>query len=302
MALISRRRFIQLAAGTGLAGFMLAGDALAVEPAFMLDVTRYTVKVRGWPRGLRLKIVAIADIHACDPLMSEARVRSIANLANSLNPDLIVLLGDFNAGHDYVTGAVFPEQWGRALSVLKAPLGAWGVLGNHDWWHGPLPDMPGDEGAGVRRGMRLAGIEVMENRAVRLNHQGQPFWLLGLGDQMAHLIQRGWTKGIDDLPGTLAQVKDQAPAILLAHEPYVFRRVPRRIGLTLCGHTHGGQVNLPFLHRKWWKDGLTGYDSIYGHTEIDDRHMIISGGLGESFLPIRFLRPPEINEIWVEGA
>lgn len=302
MALINRRRFIQLAAATGLTGFVLAGDAFAVEPAFMLDVTRYKLAIKGWPKGLRLKIAAIADIHACDPLMSEARIRAIATLANSLQPDLIVLLGDFNAGHDFVTGAVYPEQWARALSVLQAPLGAWGVLGNHDWWHGPLLNMPSDGGAGVRRGMHLAGIEVMENRAVRLVHQGQPFWLLGLADQMAHFIRPGWTEGADDLPGTVAQVKDDAPAILLAHEPYVFRRVPQRIALTLCGHTHGGQVNLPFLHRRWWRDGFTGYDSIYGHTEIDGRHLVISGGLGESFLPVRFLRPPEINEIWVEGA
>lgn len=302
MALINRRSFIQLAAATGLTGFALAGDAFAVEPAFMLDVTRYRITLPGWSKGQRMKIVAIADIHACDPMMSEARILSIANLANSLNPDLIVLLGDFNAGHDFVTGAVYPEQWGRALSVLRAPLGAWGVLGNHDWWHGPLLSMPSDNGAGVRRGMRLAGIEVMENRAVRLEHQGQPFWLLGLADQMAHLIRRGWTRGADDLTGTLAQVKDGAPAILLAHEPYIFRRVPERIALTLCGHTHGGQVNLPFLHRRWWRDGLTGYDSVYGHTEIAGRQLVISGGLGTSFLPVRFLRPPEINEIWVDGA
>lgn len=302
MALVTRRHFMLGAGGVALLGAGLAGDAFALEPAFMLDVTRYRVAIAGWPRGLHLKIAAIADVHACRPWMDVARIRHIADITNALKPDLIVLLGDFNAGHDFVTGPVMPHEWAEALSGLRAPLGSWGVLGNHDWWHGALLSMPSDNGAGVRAGMRAANIHCMENDAVRLEKDGHSFWLLGLGDQMAHFVQRGWTHGIDDLPGTLRKVRDGAPAILLAHEPYIFRHVPERIALTLCGHTHGGQVNLPFLHRRWYKDGLTGYDSIYGHTQIGNKHMVISGGLGTSALPVRFLRPPEIIEVDVTAA
>ena len=66
------------------------------------------------------------------------------------------------------------------------------------------------------------------------------FWIAGLGDQL---------EGEDDLPGTLRQIGDNAPALLLAHEPYIFKNVPKRITLTLSGHTHGGQVYVPFVGR-----------------------------------------------------
>ena len=94
--------------------------------------------------GIFLKIAVIADIHACEPWMSVARIRSICELANSLSPDLTVILGDFNAGHNFVTAAVLPEQWAEALTELEAPLGVYAILGNHDWWHGPLPRLRGD--------------------------------------------------------------------------------------------------------------------------------------------------------------
>jgi predicted MPP superfamily phosphohydrolase len=113
-----------------------------------------------------------------------------------------------------------PDAWAEALAILKAPLGVFSVLGNHDWWHGPLVTMPGDKGRSVRGGIESAGIDVLENEAVRLVKDGRPLWLLGLGDQVA--IRRPvhpWFRGIDDLAGTLAQVTDDAPAVLLAHEP-----------------------------------------------------------------------------------
>jgi len=86
-------------------------------------VTSYRVRPPGWPDALNVKAAVIADIHACEPLMSAARVRGIAELANRLEPDIIFLLGDFNAGHRFVTAPVYPEEWGEALSILATPLG-----------------------------------------------------------------------------------------------------------------------------------------------------------------------------------
>jgi predicted MPP superfamily phosphohydrolase len=300
MNTISRRLFLQSAGGlfvtatTGLGAY-----AGVIEPGFRLDVTSYNLTPPGWPPGLRLKAAVIADIHACEPFMSAARVRAIAELANAGKPDIILLLGDFNGGHIYVTGPVMPEQWGEALAVLSAPLGSYAVLGNHDWWHGALPDMPGDGGDAVRKALRAAGINVLENDAVRLTAGQSAFWLAGLGDQMAHAVSHHLFNGIDDLSGTLKLINDDAPIILLAHEPHIFHRVPERVSLTLCGHTHGGQVNVPILTARY--AGKRFGNHFYGHIVENDRHMIISAGLGTSNLPVRFLRPPELVFVTLGG-
>jgi predicted MPP superfamily phosphohydrolase len=300
MSLLTRRHFLQGSGGLFLGSMGLASYALAVEPGFRLDVTSYRVRPAGWPGGPNVKATVIADIHACEPLMPASRVRHIAELANQQNPDIIFLLGDFNAGHRYVTAIVYPEQWGEALSILKAPLGVYAILSNHDWWHGPLPGMRSDGGESVRKALRHANIAVLENEAVRVDNKGHPFWVAGLGDQLAHQTGSRSFQGIDDLSGTLAKVTDDSSVVLLAHEPFVFRRVPERVSLTLCGHTHGGQVNLPFITAAYAETHF-GTEHIYGHIVEGGRQMIISAGLGTSILPVRFLRPPELVNVTIGG-
>jgi uncharacterized protein len=294
MTMLSRRLFLQIAGGSFIAAPAGLGTyAFAIEPGFRLDVTSYQVTPPHWPAEVQLRAAIIADIHACEPLMSASRVRSIAELAMTSKPDVIFLLGDYNAGHNIVTGPVMPEQWGEALSILSAPLGVYSVLGNHDWWHGALPKMQGDGGEAVRKALRYAGVTVLENDAVQLKIGDTPFWVAGLGDQMAHPYGHRFFKGVDDLSGTLSQVKDEAPIILLAHEPYIFPRVPERVSITLCGHTHGGQVNVPYFSASYARSRY-GTERIYGHIIEDGRHMIISAGLGTSYIPVRFMRPPEL--------
>ncbi len=116
--------------------------------------------------------------------MSLDRIREVVAVTNALAPDVTVLLGDFNAGHNYVTGAVLPQQWGALVAALKAPLGTYAILGNHDWWHGALPSMKADGAEAVRRALKQAGIAVLENDSVALSKDGQRVWLAGLADQM----------------------------------------------------------------------------------------------------------------------
>jgi predicted MPP superfamily phosphohydrolase len=294
--MISRRQFILGAGGfAALSALGTSAYAVGIEPE-LLDVTTYRLIPRGWPPGHNIRICVIADIHACEPWMSASRIRDIALLANSMKPDLTVLLGDFHAGHNYVTGPVMPDRWGEALSVLRAPLGVYSILGNHDMLHGPLPKMDSDEGESVRAALKGANIRLLENNAIRLVHNDKPFWLLGLGDQMAYEIGRGRYRGLDDLKGTLAQVHDDAPALLLAHEPHIFRRVPQRIALTLCGHTHGGQINLPIIGAALRRHEHN-FKHIYGYVNENGQEMIISAGLGNSIVPVRIGRPPEILDI-----
>lgn len=299
MALISRRRFLQ-GAGVSMFGAVGVGSyAFAIEPNYMLDITRYRVTPRNWPAGLTLRIAVIADIHASEPWMPAARVRRIAELTNSLKPDLIFLLGDFNGGVQMMTRPVMPAQWGEALSVLAAPLGAYAILGNHDWWHGALPDMPSDDAHSVRRALQAAGIHILENDVARLQKDDQPFWLAGLADQIAIKRGHGIFDGLDDLPGTMARVGDDAPVLLLAHEPYIYHKLnDERIALTFCGHTHGGQVNFPIAGPAFASSRF-GADLVYGFVGDERRPMIISAGLGTSIVPVRFMRPPEIVHVTI---
>ena len=139
----------------------------------------------------------------------------------------------------------------------------------------------------------------MENDAVRIDKDGHGIWIAGLADQLALRPRKAWNRkhfvGLDDLDGTLAKVNDGSPVILLAHEPEIFPDVPKRVSLTLSGHTHGGQIRLfgysPVVPSRF------GNRYAYGHVVEDDRHLIVSGGLGFSILPIRFGVRPEILSI-----
>ncbi len=293
MALLTRRHVLQGTGALTLASAGLGSYACVIEPGFRLDITSYSLTPPRWTPGLRVKAALIADIHACEPQMSAARIRRIAEVTNSLDPDIVFLLGDFNAGHRFVTGPVYPAQWAEALSILSAPLGIYAILGNHDWWHGALPRMRSDEGESVRRALRHANFKVLENEAVSVVKDSQSFWVAGLGDQLAYPTGPRRYAGFDDLAGTLAQATDGAPVLLLAHEPFIFHRVPERVSLTLCGHTHGGQINLPIV-TEYFTESEFGMDKVYGHIVEGGRHMIISAGLGTSIAPVRLFRPPEI--------
>ncbi len=178
MSSISRRAFLQSAAGAVWATAGLGSYAFAFEPGLRLKVASYSVTPPNWPTDLTLRAVVLADIHACEPWMPAARIRAIAELSNALKPDIIFLLGDFSGGHAIMTSPVMPEEWGEALSVLRAPLGSYAVLGNHDWLHGPLPNMPGDDAVGVRNALIGANIRVLENRR-RPPDQARPAFLGG---------------------------------------------------------------------------------------------------------------------------
>lgn len=140
---------------------------------------------------------------------------------------------------------------------------------------------------------------MLENDVVRLEKDSKGFWIAGLADQIALLPDRAKGRegltGLDDLPGTLAKVGDSDPIILLAHEPDIFPKVPRRVSLTLSGHTHGGQVRLfgysPVVPSAY------GNRYAYGHVVENDRNLIVSGGLGFSIAPLRFGVRPEILQI-----
>src|ERR1700675_753188 len=299
--MISRRHFLRFFAGLGASVVSPVAYGFT-EPVLRLRVARYNISPPQWPADLQLRIAVIADVHACDPWMSLEHIRGIVERTNALGADIIVMLGDYVAGHRHVTRLIPAGEWAPVLAGLTAPLGVHAILGNHDWWEDKTVQREGQGPTAARRALEAAGIPVYENDVVRLTKSGRSFWLAGLGDQLAYMPARRFRPvkriGVDDLTATLAKVTDNAPVILLAHEPDIAMRVPGRVALQLSGHTHGGQIRLfgwsPVVPSRY------GGRFAYGHARTNC-DVIVSGGLGCSIMPFRLGVPPEIVLVTLGG-
>jgi len=272
----------------GLIGLLLAGGALALWAAWIeprsLTVTRLEIASPAWPGSAgALKVALLSDVHASGPHDLPARYAEVVARANAEVPDLVLLLGDYVDRRRVKTAFVPPEVIAPVLGRLRAPLGVYAVLGNHDWRIG---------GARMARALAAAGIEVLDNAARRLRRESGDCWLVGIGDA---------SLGADRLATTLGQITDDAPALLMTHSPDIFPEVPARVALSVAGHTHGGQVRLPLVGALYVPSRY-GLRYAYGHLVEDGRHRFVTRGLGHSILPIRFLCPPEIVVITLRSA
>ncbi|MCA3565381.1 MAG: metallophosphoesterase [Methylocystis sp.] len=303
--MVSRRTFLKGAAWLGASLTSFGAYAVGVEPMLWPRVASYALTPAGWPPELKIKIVALADIHAVDPWMTAARIKGIVDAANALEGNIILLLGDYVSGTRWFRSEGMASEWGPVLGALRAPLGVHAILGNHDWWEDKTAMRAGIGPTIAHRALLDAGIAVHNNDAVHLSHEGRSFWLAGLGDQLAFVPARRrlGRSGDDDLQGTLAKTVGNSPVVLMAHEPDIFPRVAtsaRHVALTLCGHTHGGQVNL-----LGWRPAAGSRGSrIYprGHFRENGRDLLVSSGLGCSIAPIRVGVPPEIMVVELGGG
>jgi hypothetical protein len=256
-----------LRALTAAAG-ALAAWALVVEPR-RLVVRRRTLEIEGWPRPLTIALVS--DLHAGAPQVQDRRVKRVVARATGLRPDLFALLGDYVDPEHHLATRVPPHVVAARLRRLEAPLGTFAVLGNHDWQ---------GEGDFMPRALRAAGIRVLEDEALELE---PGLWLAGLGDVR--------TRGAD-VPGALAAVPAGAAAIVLSHDPDAFRALPPdRPALMVSGHTHGGQINLP-----WLRDRVapTAHGYLAGVHRRARAYLYVTSGVGTSGWPVRLVRPPEL--------
>jgi predicted MPP superfamily phosphohydrolase len=225
--------------------------------------------IERWPfDGLRVALVA--DLHTGAPGVDADTVGRVVAAVNGANPDLVALLGDYVDTDVRGARRVPPPIVADRLRALRAP--AFAVLGNHDWIH---------EGSRMEDALRGAGLCVLENAA----HEVRPgLWVAGVSDPSTR--EPRFDDALDEVP-------DGAATILLAHDPDLFPRVPRRVALTLSGHTHGGQVGIPFL-RRFWTPTTHGERYVQGHVEEDGRHLYVSRGIGFSRFPLRLWSPSEI--------
>jgi len=269
----------------------LAAWAFWLEPS-SVTVRRVSLAVPRWrEEGRGLKVAVLTDLHVGSPYVGLDKLRRVVERTNEERADLVLLLGDFVIGgkrdeggtESGVVGGTFvePEPIAAELKNLRAPLGVYIVLGNHDWWF---------DGERMTRAFEGVGLAVLENKAVRVGRGGRGFWLAGVADL--------WTRR-PDIEGTLKQVSTDEPVILFTHNPDIFPEVPTRVSLTLGGHTHGGQVNFPFIGRPIVPSHY-GQRYAFGHVVEGGRHLYVSGGVGTSMIPARFRVPPEIVVLSLE--
>ncbi len=291
--IITRRNFIKSLGGLSAIGLGTATYGILIEAGYLLNTTAYAFTPPRWTPGLKLRAVVIADPHVVDPFFPLSRWQNVINTAQALEPDVVFMLGDYISGMKLRTGTVPPKEIARVAAALHAPLGVYSINGNHDWWADKQAQRLQKGPPQIQRAFEDAGIAVLVNKAVRLVKDGKPFWVSGTDSMISYIIEPDDFVGTDDLPGTLAQVTDDAPVIHLAHEPDMFANMPARVSLTLSGHTHGGQVRI--FGRAPFTPSHYGRSHSYGHIIENGRHLIVSGGLGTSTIPIRLGVPPEIN-------
>jgi uncharacterized protein len=242
--------------------------ALWWEPRILVRRGR-CLELPGWPDALDgLRVVVVSDLHAGAPQVRPPQLSRLAQTVRDARPDLVLFLGDFVDDEVMLGEDVSPEAAARALDPIEAPLGVFGLLGNHDWRYG---------GERVRVAMERAGIRILENQAVRLGE----LWLAVVGDLSSARA---------DVAHALAAVPDGEPVLVATHSPDVFPAIPRRVSLTLAGHTHGGQINVPLLRRLWTPGRYA--DPI---TEEDGKVLFVHPGIGTSTVPVRLGAPPEVS-------
>lgn len=278
--------------GLTLGGLSTLTYSAVIEPGFRLRTVTYKFTPPRWTPGLRLRIVLLADPHLIAPHMSLSRWQNIIKTANALEPDLHLLLGDYVTNHPFHTAIVPVAHCADAAKNLNSTLGTYAICGNHDWWEDPASQKLGHGPTITQTTFENAGIPVLENKAIQLKKDGLPFWLSGTSSIVA-IRKPNWDfESRADLPATLAQVTDDSPIIHMAHEPDLFTEIPDRVSLTVSGHTHGGQIRMfgyaPVIPSKY------GNRFAYGHIVEENRHLIVSAGLGCSVIPVRFGSPPEI--------
>lgn len=257
----------------GMGALGLAGLVYAVGwERWWVEVTRREVPLAGLPEALAgVTIAHLSDIHY-GPFVPGAFIRRAVERVNALSPDLVALTGDLV---DRRPTEIEPVV--RELSRLRAPLGVWAVLGGHD------------VRASERRFVRAfagMGIRLLRNEAAAVGAGPNPLWVVGTHDNSEYYLDR--------LDAALAAVPAGAPTLLLSHSPDIAPEASARgIGLVLSGHTHGGQICLPFYgplvtESRFWRTHARGL------TRAGNTWIYTCRGLGTVRLPARFCCRPEI--------
>ena len=263
---LSRRTFLRLLGGTLAVGVGLPAEARYIEP-YALDVTRHTVPLPGLPPELDgLTVAHLTDLHrglvTPDAVLADAVVAT-----NALRPDVVVLTGDFVQAHFRDAAPL-----ARMLADLRPRLGMWGCLGNHDYF---------TDSNKVTSALAAGGVRMLRNAAGEI---APGLWAVGIEDTL---------RGKPDASAAMATVPADAAALFLTHNPVGVFACHDRPWLALAGHTHGGQICVPFLPTPR-PPGMPGFPLLAGWGVFDQARLYVNRGVGMGMLPMRFRCRPEV--------
>lgn len=270
-------------AAAGIAA--IAADSTLLEPN-RPRVIRKEITLRRWPVRLDgFTIALLSDFHY-DPYFSVHSIRSAVEIVNHLHPDLITLTGDFVSVPligSPEKGAADAEPCAELLGKLRAPHGVWSVLGNHD------ASCDSDR---VTDTLKAVGISTLSNKSIVIEKDGARFWLAGIDDVL---------KGSPDLPSALRGIPSQEAVVMMVHEPDYADHVSRYpVDLQLSGHTHGGQVRIPFMRPLYLPPLAKKY--VWGLFKVRELSLYTNAGIGTVEVPVRWNCPPEITFITLKKS
>jgi uncharacterized protein len=253
-----------------------AARSALTEP-FRLTIEHHQIRLRRLPAAFDgFRIVQLSDIHH-SPFTSRAQIERAVETANSLQPDIVALTGDYISKERQ-----YAAPCAELLGKLRARHGVFAVLGNHDHW---------TDAALITDLFRAEGMTVLVNQGMRFEMKGAALWLAGVDDTMV---------GLEDLPLALAGSREDEFKLLLAHNPIILRRAARAgVDLVLSGHTHGGQVS---LRSERSASGRPRRRLLKGLARQGETQIYVTRGLGTVVLPVRFGCPPEVSLLELRTA
>lgn len=261
------------------------------------EIVGYDISTPRWAAPT-INIAVMTDFHAMRPWSPLRATETYVDMVNEIGPDIVFLLGDYTAAHHTPGLDEDPDDMAAILARLEAPLGVHTILGNHDWLDDPKAKDTDQATSAISQALTKVGLMPLINASRRVAWQGTDFWIVGMDSQCAPRT-RSMKHGRHDPEAAFSEVPDESLSILLAHEPDYFVFGDRRPALQLSGHTHGGQMNL----FGWRPFTPSEYSSryAYGHVVEDDQHLVVSGGLGYTHVPLRIAVPPEITLVRLSG-
>ena len=272
---LNRRRFLKRFAG----GLCLLGGLWTLTEPLLISLEEQTISLTDLAKAFDgFKIALLSDTH-CGPFTTPSFVQKAVDLANEANPDVVLLLGDFCHRHKkYIGPGIEP------FANLKATSGVYAVLGNHDHW---------ESESLTRKELKRAGVNVLLNKSVTLSKAGEKLSIGGVDDL--------W-EGRQDLRSTFRGVKKETTKILMSHNPDYAERLyfDGKISLMVSGHTHGGQVRLPFIGAPILPV-RTGQKYCAGLAKGPDCLVYTSRGVGTITPPVRFRCRPEVSLLTLVG-
>lgn len=275
----SRRQFLRRLTSVAAFGSVSGGGAFSYGSLIerhWIQTIRQDITLPNLPASMDgFRIAQLSDLHL-EPWTKAEHIADAVKLTNSLKPDLIVITGDFLTNSSKPAGPL-----AEILAPLEAPYGVLGCIGNHDAWHQPHI---------LTKHLQQRKIEILRNAGMTLQTQKGTLFIVGL--------DTAWG-GRPNEKTALSEWDGASPLIIMAHEPDVADRIAATgvQALQLSGHTHGGQVCVPFfspiaLHLPSW-----GKNYRHGHYRVGKLQLYVNRGIGCVGMPVRFACLPEVTLI-----